>query len=214
MPSAEQPLISIEGEKLLFVEGKDEVNFFDALFKALEISEIQIIPSGGKQKFKEKFRAFKEIPDFVDQVKALAVMHDADTDAKAAFQSICHVLEKNQLPVPEQAESFSVSGTPKTGAYIIPGGGAQGNLEALLLSTVQPESLLKCIDRYMDCAEKACLESGGKYKPPKNEHKARCRAFLSVMEKDISTLGVAAQKGYWDWQSEKLQPLIKFLRKI
>ena len=208
-------LVSAGGKKLLLVEGKDEENFFKALFEKKNIKAIQIIKCGGKDQFKDKIKAITKLPNF-DEAESLAVMQDADRSADAAFESVCSILKKNGLPFPKKPETFSPgpakAGFPKAGVFIVPGGGKSGSLETLLLSTVEPKSLLECVDSFMDCAKKASESNG--YKPPKNMDKARCRAFLSSMERDTPSLGVAAQKGCWNLQSDKLQPVLRFLKEL
>ena len=41
--------MEIKEKKIIAVEGKDEINFFKALFKHLNISGIQLIDFGGKK---------------------------------------------------------------------------------------------------------------------------------------------------------------------
>ena len=88
-------------------------------------------------------------------------------------------------------------------------------LESLCLSTVESENLHKCINSFIECIEtETILDGNREYKKPKNLHKARCKAFLAAMEEDTPSLGVAAQKGYWNLNSTKLQPLLDFLKKL
>ena len=77
---------------------------------------------------------------------------------------------------------------------------------------MKSESIIECIDSFMSCIAKNSDKSD--YNLPKDIHKARCRAFLSTMEKDTPSLGVAAKKGYWDFDSEKLNPLLSFLKQL
>ena len=198
----------ITEKKLLIVEGKDEEAFFKVFLKRNEICQIQVISSGGKDRFRKDFPAIKVTPGF-DEVTSLAVIHDADTDAQGKFQSICSILSNNGLNIPQKVSSF-ISGSPKIGIFIIPDGKNKGKLESLCLSTVESENIMKCIDSFMDCIKKSQLKEG-KYKSPKDIHKARCRAFLAAMEKDTRSLGEATEKGYWNLDSEKLKPFTGFL---
>jgi len=50
--------------KAILVEGKDEQNFFTALFKYLQRDDVDIILVGGKENFKNEFPAFLKRPDF------------------------------------------------------------------------------------------------------------------------------------------------------
>ena len=82
-------------------------------------------------------------------------------------------------------------------------------LESLCLSTVElkEKETIECVDEFMQCIEL-------KKEKPKNPHKARHRAFLAAMLDDTPSLGIAAQKGYWDFGSDKLKPLLDFLKQI
>ena len=203
-------LKEIESQKLLLVEGKDEEVFFKIFLERKKIDGIQVMSSGGKHQFQTLFPRIKKAPGF-DEISSLAVIHDADMDAYKAFQSICSVLKNNDMKSPDEIASFA-SDCPRVGVFIIPDGKNKGKLESLCLSTVKSEGIIECIDSFMTCIEKNSNSSS--YNFPKDIHKARCRAFLSAMEKDTPSLGVAAQKGYWDFDSEKLNPLLNFLKQL
>ena len=201
--------IIIEKKKLLLVEGKDDENFFQVLLKKHNMQDIQIIASGGKDQFANIFPQIKLTPQF-DNLVSLAVVQDADTNADDRFKSICNTLKKSdELQTPQQIEQF-IDSTPKIGVFIA-GKNKKGSLEDLCLSTVtDSEKIIKeCIDPFMRCMEKY-----PKYGKPKNKSKARVRALLSAMKEETSSLGVAAQKGYWDLDSDTLQPLVSFLKKM
>lgn len=207
-------ITEIKKEKLLLVEGKDEEIFFKTLFKKREISDIQIMESGGKDQFSKKLPEIIKLPDF-RIISSLAVIRDADNDAKAAFKSVCSALENNNLQIPKKFSSFSL-GSPRIGIFIIPDGNSQGMLESLCLSTVESgesKGLVKCVDSFMNCVETASANNQN-YKPPKNLNKARCRAFLAAMEDDVSSLGIATEKNYWNLSSDKLKPLLDFLNSL
>lgn len=204
--------IKITKEKLLLVEGTDEEVFFKILLEKNAICNIQIISSGGKEQFKRKLPAIKNTPGF-DEITSLAVIHDADTDAQIAFQSVCSVLNNNDLNVPKEVSSFA-PGSLNVGVYIIPGGESSGSLESLCLSTVQSENITDCIEPFINCVKQKTSVRNTRYKFPRNVNKAKCKAFLSAMEEDIPSLGIAARKGYWNLGSDKLKPLLDFLKEL
>ena len=204
----------IKKEKLLLVEGRDEEVFFEALFRKRNISEIQIMESGGKEQFAKELPEIIKLPNF-RTVSSLAVVQDADQSAGKTFKSICSVLKKNALKAPDKPASF-ISGPPKIGVFIIPGENNPGMLESLCLSTVESgesKGLLECVDSFIDCVKKESI-GNTLYKTPKNFDKARCRAFLAAMEEDTSALGIAAEKGYWNLSSDKLKLLLDFLNNL
>ncbi len=205
-------LKEIKSQKLLLVEGKDEEAFFKIFLKKKKIDGIEIISSGGKEQFQKLLPIIKKATGF-DGVNSLAVIHDSDNDAQAAFQRICSILINNNLNSPQEVSSF-VSGSPRVGVFIIPDGENTGKLESLCLSTVKSEGIIKCIDSFIACIEQESNSNSNGWKKPKDIHKARCRAFLSAMEKDTPNLGIAAEKGYWNFNSEKLNPLLNFLKQL
>ena len=196
----------IEKEKVLLVEDKDEVVFLTVFLKEKNIQNIQIIDTGGKDQFKKDFLTTLKNTHGFNKVTSLAIIQDADTDAQARFKSICSTL-RSDLPVPTQMASFTKE-NPKVGIFIMPDCQNEGMLEFLCLSTIESEDkALQCVDDFMKCLEQNNLT-------PKNTHKARCRAFLSAMKDDTPSLGVAAQKVYWNFNSEKLKPLSNFLKNL
>ena len=205
---------SIEEKKLLMVEGKDEENFFQVLFEKKGIEGVQIMSAGGKDNFNNELSARVKLPEF-GNLKSLAIVRDADQSAKPAFKSVCSALKKNNLPTPLQSGTFATDNSLKVGVFIIPDGTNDGMLESLCLSIVKPEGegIIKCVDSFMECI-KGLPQGGQTYKQPKNSDKAQVRAFLSAMEEDTPSLGVATKKGYWNLDSNNLKPLLNFLKNL
>jgi len=50
-------VVIIQQKKILAVEGDDEINFFEALFRYLGITNVEIYQVGGKDQFKNKLPA-------------------------------------------------------------------------------------------------------------------------------------------------------------
>ncbi len=208
MTQINEPKFIIKKQKILLVEGKDEVRFFEALFKAKDIQNVQIIDCGGIYKFKKDFPTLKNTSEF-NKVTSLAIIQDANNEGpQRRFESICSTLKKCDLSTPTQIGSFT-STNPKIGVFILPDGKNKGMLETLCLSIVESKDINKCIDDFMDCMGKNL-----KSKPPKNSDKAKLHAYLATMEEDTPSLGVATQKGYWNLNSDKLKPLLDFLQKL
>ncbi|NIA03553.1 MAG: hypothetical protein GWP12_03340 [Nitrospirae bacterium] len=193
---------SIHQKKVLAVEGKDEINFFSALLKYMEITDFEVREVGGKKQFSNKLPALVRMSGFSD-IETLAIIQDADVNAEAAFESIRNILKKESLKPPNQVYQFS-NGTPKIGIFIMPGNSDAGMLEDLCLNTVKDHSAMACTESFIDCVSK--LE-----KPPKNIAKAKAQAFLAAMPEIANSVGVGAQKGYWDFNSEELTDLKSFI---
>lgn len=198
--------------KLLLVEGKDEINFFKALCKYLNIDDIQIIETGGKEKLKSELPAVLLMRNF-ENVESVAVIQDADNSLDSAVDSIKYLLSKHKLPVPEGHTSFKTTSGMKCGIFIMPGNRESGMLENLVLDTVDGHLVKIESDKYID-ALRIKLTDDGTLKFPQNEHKARLHAYLAGMEKHVSSLGLATQKGYFNLDSEHLDDIKTFLQSI
>lgn len=194
--------ITIEKSALLLVEGKDEVNFFNALLDDCNISEVQIIEIGGKDKLKLEFPALLNLDGF-SEVKSYAIIQDADNDSNATLTSIKSILSRYHQPIPNDCGEFVANNGIQVGIYIVPGNKTEGMLENLCLDTVENNPILKCVNKYFSCLEEQ-LESNvagedkksGKHYFPRNRAKARMHAFLAGQNKLVPSLGLAAKKGY------------------
>jgi 5S rRNA maturation endonuclease (ribonuclease M5) len=192
----------IHQKKVLAVEGKDDVNFLNALLKHAGITNFEVYEVGGKQQFKDKLPALVRMSGFSD-VEVLAIIRDADNNAETAFESIRNILKKEKLKPPVQINQFS-EGSPKIGIFIMPGNSDAGMLEDLCLKTVEDHPAMCCVESFIDCVSK--LEN-----PPNNIAKAKAQAFLAAMPKLVNSVGLGAQKGYWDFNSEELTDLKSFI---
>ena len=196
----------IRKKKVLAVEGDDEINFFDSLLKYMGISDAEIYKVGGKNQFKNKLPALVNTTGFFDNVESFAVIRDANADANAAFTSIKNILQKQNLNPPSQMNKFVNNGL-KLGIFIMPGNSAEGMLEDLCLRTVQHHPKMSCINEFMDCILKF-------EEPPKNVAKAKAQSYLAAMPIIANSVGIGAQKGYWDFDSNELDELKLFLENL
>ena len=195
----------ITKRKILAVEGKDEVNFFVALLALMGIGDCDIRYVAGKDYFPVKLRTLTKDPGFGD-VETFAVIRDADEDASAAFNSIKKVLEERGLVSPKTKNTFG-KGCPKVGIFILPGNSDKGMLEDLCLRTVKDRPAMACVDKFAECA--MALRP-----PPKIPAKAKAQAFLAAMPEIVNSVGLGAQKGYWDFHSGELADLKSFLENL
>ena len=207
MPKSNEPPSSIKFPKILAVEGEDEKNFFDALLRNLRISDIDIRIVGGKDQFKSKLPALKNAPGFFHAdgsyfITHLAIVRDKDEDR--AFESVVNIVERAGLKPPSSPSSFSNS-KPKVGIFIMPGDTIEGTmLEDLCLKTVEAHPSMKCVGEFSSCV--SSLET-----KPKNISKAKAQTFLATQPDFVNSVGLGAQKGYWDFESQCLAELKAFL---
>jgi len=197
----------ISCKKILAVEGLDEKNFFDKLMKDLGITDAQIEDVGGKNKFPVKFPALLKRPGFFaadgsSLVTHLAIIRDKDDDA--ALESVIKIVKDAGLTPPIKNTEFS-DAIPKVGIFIMPGETIEGAmLEDLCLKTIENHPAMKCVNDFVSCV--CALEI-----KPKNIPKAKAQTFLAAQPEIVNSVGLGAQKNYWNFESPVLEELKQFL---
>lgn len=127
----------IESSSLLMVEGKDECNFFKALFVMLGIDHVQIEDMGGKDRFDAAIRAFSKMQGF-DDIVNLGFVRDAEnTPASAAFMSICGSLQHIDVQPPATIGKVEKIRDKKIGIFIMPNNNTPGMLETVCLNSIR-----------------------------------------------------------------------------
>ena len=199
----------ISKEALLLVEGKDPLNFFEALCKHLSLSQqLQIMNFGGVGELRRFLAGLCGRSGF-RRVKRIGIIRDAEEDAAAAFQSVQTSLEHAGLTVPNEPEQLSCDGQPAVGVLILPGQDKSGILETLLCETFVDAPECHCIDAFFRCVQEKCPGAN-----IKNPDKARARAFLATKPDSYPSVGIAAKKGYWPLDHEVLEPARTFLKSV
>lgn len=196
----------IETDIQLLVEGNDEKNFFQYFCQHLSLKNIEVHGFGGVYNFKRYLPAFVNIPGF-DNVARLGIVRDAEQSARSALQSIQSVTRNAGLSPPDRVQKFT-EGTPGVGVLILPGYEESGMLETLLCQTFTDSPENGCIDEFFNCLENQANLS------LKRPDKSRAYAFLSTKEYPQSSVGVAAQKGYWNLDHDAFIDVRDFLTKL
>lgn len=193
--------------KVILVEGPDDLRFLGALLRHLDLAaDFQLIKTEGKDNLSKMLRILPLVSGF-SQVKTLAIIYDADSDPRAAFQALCNSLRAARLSVPRQMGTI-VDGNPAVGVFIWPDCNAAGMLETLCLTAVSAEPVMDCVDKYVDCAQKI---QGAL---PQPLDKVRLYAFLASCNRPGLRLGEAAEAGYFPWNSPVFDRLKEFLRAL
>jgi len=204
---------AIQLKKVIAVEGQDEVHLLNVLLGKMDIRGVEVREVGGVNKFPIKIPALVRTSGFSD-VEVFAIIRDADENAELAFQSVKNLLakEEKQLKLgklPDVINQFS-NGNPKIGIFIMPGNSTQGMLENLCLKSIKNHPVMECVNDFIKCATKKVSAS----KKPKNLAKAKVQVFLAVMHEIVCSVGLAAEKGYWEFDSEEFDELKLFLNNL
>ncbi len=198
--------LKIQKSKILVVEGKDEELFFQALLSYLDLTDIQILPVGGKSRLAANIKAVKNLPDF-GSVSVLAVIRDADSNAQGAFQSVKDALSKASLPCPTNLGQLFGS-APAVMVELFPGGFAPGMLEDLCVLSVSSTPLMVCVQNYFSCAQQHGIPL------PQNLAKAKAHSFLALQAEPGKRVGEAALTGNWPFDNPAFDRIKAFLRSL
>lgn len=199
--------ISLEKEKVIVVEGRDDEMFFKKLLEKLKIIDIQVFKIGGKGEFKNKFQKVPKFPGFKN-VKKIVIILDADKSYQNAKQSIKDNINK-KFKASDEPLVFS-SSNPNVAYFIMPNNKDKGMMETLCIASQKNSPAMKQVDKFIDE-----VNSDDKIKKkPKNEDKAKAQAYLSVMPKISYGMAYGVVKNYWNLDYSDFQKLIDFLKSI
>ncbi len=196
----------IWADRLLLVEGRDEVNLFGALtrhrFGEERQSEIQVIDAGGRDRFPNNLNAIALV---ARSVRAIGAVRDADDDAGGAFRSICDHLRNAGYEPPTAHDGFS-DATPTVGVFIVPDGNTPGAIETLCKRSREGNAVSGCVEDYMSCLDgRGAMRSGNRDKT---------HAYLAAKDDPAARVGEGALRGAWDFDSDAFADLSAFLREL
>lgn len=220
--------ISISKPKLLLGEGEDESQFLSALVAHMAIDDIQVIQYGGKSRMEAGLKGIVDLSNF-DSVVSLGITRDADhfanplnllarqnnsNEVQATFNAICDILRnpKINLPVPTtpRVKAF-VGGKPAIQIFIFPDCERAGMLEDLCLATLEAMTEQNCIENYFSCIHQVTK----RIHPTHKIAKAHLHAWLAAQEEpDLARLGIAATKGYLDFNHPAFDQLKAFIQAL
>lgn len=194
----------IEQPKLLVVEGVSEVHVFSALLRTMNLTGVQIVNAKSKDNIRNSLSAIKLHTAF-DTVTSIGIVRDADCNSRSAFQSVQSSLNSLGLPVPSRPLQTAGSEL-RTVILVLPHGSERGMLEDVCLESVAQDSAMRCVESYIECVLDEVEVQ------PRNLSKSRVHAFLSSREEADVQLGIAAEKGYWNFDHPAFDPLKNLLR--
>ncbi|OHD24008.1 MAG: hypothetical protein A2086_06725 [Spirochaetes bacterium GWD1_27_9] len=203
--------ITIKSDMLLAVEGKDESNFFKSLLEYENIQGVQIIDIGGKDKFSIEFRLLRNLEKFSNITKLAFVRDAEENNASSAFQSICDILKKYNLPYPQKINETTENSKPIVGVFIMPNNNNAGMFEDLCLESIKSLPINDCISKYIECVKNNLKsEDNEKF----NISKAKVLTYLASKTPIVNSLGVGAEKKYWDFSDNCFSEIKSFLHKV
>ncbi len=206
--------IQIGFDLLLVHEGQNDFRVLQKLRKHRAIDDFQSLDLKGQSNRGKYFKALALSPHFktpvpgcAGPVRALAVVLDAESDMAGTFAGVRDALLNAGLPAPDTPGGI-VEGPLRVGVFLVPDNQSPGMIETLCLQSVDTDPAWACLDGYFQCV----VGRGGTL--PVNMAKARAQAFLATRPKPDLPVGLAAEKGYWNFGHEAFTPLAEFLRRM
>lgn len=199
----------IDSDWLLLVEGRDEVNLFNALMEHRFDAErqVQVIDAGGVNRFPRNLEAIRTASLTRPTLRAIGVVRDADNDAADAFASVCRQV-RNAGYVPPAVHGEFSDAVPSIGVFIVPDGIEPGAIETLCRRSKEGDEAAVCVEEYLRCLdEHQAMKST-------NADKSFAHAYLAATENPVARVGEGARQGAWDFESPAFEELSDFLREL
>ena len=139
-------------------------------------------------------------------IQQIAIISDADRDFKASKETLETAIEDSKI----DKDKFSI--------FLTPNNKELGNLETLLLSSLEKESIsqLQCFQEYKKCLNEEITDIE---KRAIDKHEVE--AYIKFSEKprnrtqaQFSFIDGNGDTGLWDLSNKKFQPLIAFVKSI
>ena len=205
---------AIKSNKMLLVEGKDEIHFFNALLKHLAI-DAYVTCAEGKDNIANEYETQIKRSGF-SAVTRMGFVRDAETQAaELPFKEICKVMKEYtpELPVPEKIGTVVSSGEYRTGIFIMPDCSKPGMIEDLCLASAANEELLTKAQVYVADAESIYTAKGETAKQF-NRPKALVQTYLAGNVPIVAGLGTAALKGVWNFDDPVFDEIKRFCKEL
>ena len=171
----------------------------------MAISNYYVRPVYGKDNFLKSLPALPAIRGF-SRLTHLAIIRDKDMNH--AFESVANSIIKMGREPPSKHGTFT-NGKPRIGVFVVPGETVEGTmLEDLCLKTVEGQPRMRCVNEFSTCVKELS-------DPPRNiSSKSKVLAFLVSQAETVNSIGLGAEKGFWDFESAHLDELKTFLNQL
>ena len=197
--------VQIREPRQLLVEGNDGKNWFQALVEHLSL-EIQVHNYGGVTELRPFLMGFAKGPG-LHTVTSLGIVQDSERRREEdAFKSVADAVGATGLPVPRATGADGITGDGLgVGVMILPGAGESGMLESLLAKSLTGDPVSHCIEAFMTCSmEQTSMAI-------RRPEKMFVHAFLATRPDPHVSVGVAAKKGYWNFEHPAFEEIRRFL---
>ena len=201
--------ISISEDRLLLVEGRDELNLFSQMINTcFRIKpDIQILDIGGKTTLGQHLKTVRTLTTSRPSLRSIGIVRDSDANAASGFRSVCASVRDAPYTPPSTHACFS-NASPSIGIFMVPDGSRPGAIETICRNSVQGDGVAKCVDEYVRCLETSkALKSN-------NLDKTYTHAYLAAISDPVARVGEGALQGVWNSRSPAFDDLRKFIEDL
>ncbi|WP_410376014.1 DUF3226 domain-containing protein [Enterobacter sp. CPE_E331] len=209
--------VNLLKSKVLFVEGMDEVNFFNALLKKIELDgDYQVVDFKGKSQMGDFISMMSKTESFNENVTSIAIIRDADNNFDSVANEIKYTLKSvfsaKSIENGEVKEFEDIN----IGFYIMPGPGKNGELEDLVLSSLQENEIFSEVCVYLEKLKTITKPANEQsiFSYPRKESKAKLQIYFSSMKESDPRMGLSAQRSYVDFKHTSFEDLIRFIKSM
>ena len=201
--------ISISEDRLLLVEGRDELNLFSQMINTCFRTKpgIQILDIGGKTTLGQNLKTVRTLTTSRPSLRSIGIVRDSDANAASGFRSVCASVRDAPFTPPAAHAGFS-DASPSIGIFMVPDGSRPGAIETICRNSVQGDGVANCVDEYVGClkASKALRSN--------NLDKTFTHAYLAATSDPVARVGEGALQGVWNFQSPAFDDLRKFIEDL
>lgn len=208
-------VIQLGTEHLVLCEGKDDSFFLSSFlkfcFKKEDLQTIQVTQTAGVNNIRKMVSICVNSEGF-SHLRSLLVIRDADNDIQSARDSVNGAFSNAGLPVPQFEYLWANNGLIKTAFLLMPtcsNESTTGTLDDLCWNILSDKHGPLIQSEIHDFISSLKADQKRSYS---HETKAHLHTYFSTTEGLISSgIGRAAEAGAFDWTSERLTPLHRFL---
>ena len=207
-------------EKIIFVEGKDDRNFLKEYLKYLDIENVEISDVGGEGNFKIEIP--RKLIESNRHFSKIGIISDADDNSpQKKFEELLKILNEInlldeiktndiKLEFPKSLGEFS-NNELSIGIFIMPNNNDKGAIEDLILKTIEGDKVMDCVKEFINCVDKKYTTNKETADFNKKQSKRKIQIYLATKTELANSIDTGAQKGHFNFESEKLDKLKNFL---
>ena len=197
-------ILKIEKEKVILVEGKTDLHFFEGLLSHIQKEDhVQVIEYKGKGNLSDFFSFLlkRGQEEEVVSLKSVLITKDVNNSFEDTFKSLQNLFKKNGFNAPCKVGHYVKNQLSIKGSFfLMHGENRTGYLEDLYLQSLE-KPLMGCINEYFRCL---CKKEIG---PNIIFSKHKTLVALAAQE-EAEQLGYAAKKHYVNFEHPCFSSLI------